>query len=182
MAFQLYQSTISSYSQFAAIISAKYRVGVSLTFPRFVDYLIKLSCQAYKGACKEDGKSFPLSERLCLMLERMELSTGFTNIEKLTNKPHTSKLSLINVNKSESKPQHKFSNIEDARSQMSNRFLNNEEVPIETYDLLNQNSIQLRNVFKKYCLFGEPLNHSHLKSAKFIKLLTDCGIIESEVQ
>jgi hypothetical protein len=181
MAFQLYQSTISTYSQFAALISAKYRVGVSLTFSRFVDYLIKLSCQAYKGACKEDGKPYPLCERLCLMLERMELSAGFTNIEKLTNKPHTSKISLINVSKSDAKPVHKLSSIDEARSQMSNRFLTNEEIPPETYDLLNQSASQLKNIFKRYCLFGEPLNHSQLKSAKFIKLLTDCGVIESEV-
>ena len=32
---------------------------------------------------------------LCLMLERMELSQGFNNLEKRTNRPHTSKITLL---------------------------------------------------------------------------------------
>ena len=32
---------------------------------------------------------------LCLMLERMELSRGFNNLEKRTNRPHTSKITLL---------------------------------------------------------------------------------------
>lgn len=32
---------------------------------------------------------------LCLMLERMELSRGFGNLEKKTNRPHTSKITLL---------------------------------------------------------------------------------------
>jgi len=32
---------------------------------------------------------------LCLMLERMELSGGFNNLEKRTNRPHTSKITLL---------------------------------------------------------------------------------------
>ena len=32
---------------------------------------------------------------LCLMLERMELSRGFLNLEKKTMRPHTSKITLL---------------------------------------------------------------------------------------
>ena len=32
---------------------------------------------------------------LCLMLERMELSKGFSTIEIKTNRPHTSKITLL---------------------------------------------------------------------------------------
>jgi hypothetical protein len=32
---------------------------------------------------------------ICLLLERMELSKGFVNIEKKTYRPHTSKLTLL---------------------------------------------------------------------------------------
>jgi hypothetical protein len=35
------------------------------------------------------------SEMLCLLLERLELSTGFNNLEKKTNRPHTSKITLL---------------------------------------------------------------------------------------
>ena len=32
---------------------------------------------------------------LCLLLERLELSNGFNNLEKKTNRPHTSKITLL---------------------------------------------------------------------------------------
>lgn len=32
---------------------------------------------------------------MCLLLERMELSKGFVNFEKKTNRPHTSKITLL---------------------------------------------------------------------------------------
>jgi hypothetical protein len=35
------------------------------------------------------------AEMLCLMLERMELSKGFSTIEIKTNRPHTSKITLL---------------------------------------------------------------------------------------
>ena len=35
------------------------------------------------------------SEMLCLLLERLELSAGFNNLEKKTNRPHTSKITLL---------------------------------------------------------------------------------------
>jgi len=35
------------------------------------------------------------AEMLCLLLERMELSRGFGNLEKKTNRPHTSKITLL---------------------------------------------------------------------------------------
>ena len=35
------------------------------------------------------------AEMLCLLLERLELSKGFNNLEKKTNRPHTSKITLL---------------------------------------------------------------------------------------
>jgi hypothetical protein len=35
------------------------------------------------------------AEMVCLLLERMELSRGFGNLEKKTNRPHTSKITLL---------------------------------------------------------------------------------------
>ena len=36
---------------------------------------------------------------------------------------------------------------------------------------------QVRSVFEKYCAFGEPLNTTRLKSAKFLKMLRDCRLV-----
>ena len=35
------------------------------------------------------------AEMVCLLLERLELSRGFNNLEKKTNRPHTSKITLL---------------------------------------------------------------------------------------
>lgn len=35
------------------------------------------------------------AEMLCLLLERLELSKGFNNLEKETHRPHTSKVTLL---------------------------------------------------------------------------------------
>lgn len=40
-------------------------------------------------------KKLNVPEGLCLLLERMELSKGFINFQQQTNKPHTSKNSLL---------------------------------------------------------------------------------------
>jgi hypothetical protein len=35
------------------------------------------------------------AEMLCLLLERLELSRGFNNLEKRTHRPHTSNITLL---------------------------------------------------------------------------------------
>ena len=42
-----------------------------------------------------DGSNLIQAEMVCLLLERMELSKGFANVEKKTFKPHTSKVTLL---------------------------------------------------------------------------------------
>ena len=112
----------------------------------------------------------------------MELSRGFLNIEKLTNKPHTSKVSLIPSNVIMKKISDKTEFLEESKTQKT-RFnsLMAEEVPNEVYELINQTHAPIEQIYIKYCQFGEPLNSVNLKSAKFIKLLLDCGLIENEV-
>lgn len=41
------------------------------------------------------GSSLLEAEMLGLLLERMELSKGFNNLEKRTNRPHTSRITLL---------------------------------------------------------------------------------------
>jgi len=46
--------------------------------------------------CDDDPlKKLTVPEGLCLLLERMELSKGFINFQQQTNRPHTSKNSLL---------------------------------------------------------------------------------------
>eukprot|EP00347_Sterkiella_histriomuscorum_P004180 403361442 len=43
--------------------------------------------------------------------------------------------------------------------------------------IIEEYSDRLQRIFQYYCLYGEPLNNSKLKSSKFIKLLKDSNIL-----
>ena len=53
----------------------------------------------YSHAKKEDalveGVTIVPAELFCILLERMELSKGFLNLEKKTYRPHTSRTTLL---------------------------------------------------------------------------------------
>ena len=58
----------------------------------FIDSLVRCAHLAYNTM---QNTQFLSAEMVCLLLERMELSKGFVNFEKKTNKPHISRTSLI---------------------------------------------------------------------------------------
>ena len=73
-------------------------MGRMFTFLKFIDLLVRFSKASYGTADTDLGspsQNLILAEMICLLLERMELSKGFVNIEKKTYRPHTSKLTLI---------------------------------------------------------------------------------------
>jgi hypothetical protein len=67
-------------------------MGRMFTFLKFIDLLVRFSKASYGT---DLGSPLILAEMICLLLERMELSKGFVNIEKKTYRPHTSKLTLL---------------------------------------------------------------------------------------
>ena len=83
-------------------------VGKLITFPKFLDILArcaKLTFSPTGGSGLSGGEQAIYSaykgarlleaEMLCLLLERMELSEGFNNLEKRSHKPHTSRITLL---------------------------------------------------------------------------------------
>ena len=54
-----------------------------------------------------------------------------------------------------------------------------EEVSVEEVEPYIE---QLQCIFQKYCSYGEPLNTTRLKSAKFMKLLKDAGLVSTGFQ
>lgn len=54
-----------------------------------------------------------------------------------------------------------------------------EPVRQETLLALDNQLNKLQKIFQNYCSYGDPMNTKWLKSAKFIKLLRDCGLIKS---
>ena len=80
------------------------RAGKHFTFFKFLDLLMKCAkltfCGYSTGAESQiysnfQGSSLLEAEMICLMLERMELSAGFINIQKKTNRPLTSRFTLL---------------------------------------------------------------------------------------
>ncbi len=62
--------------------------GKCFTFYKFLDLIVRCSKTTFQDNLLE-------AEMFCLLLERMELSKGFSNFEKKTYRPHTSKITLL---------------------------------------------------------------------------------------
>lgn len=79
-----------------------------MTFSKFIDLLVKIS-YLYAKESQDLTNTLELPAEIFLaLLEKLELSSGFLNLEKKTNKPHTSRTSLL--------PSHEILNlIENAR-------------------------------------------------------------------
>jgi len=73
-------------------------IGKCFTFFRFLDLLVECSISAFSDPYFSKSRaSSPLvmAEMACLLLERMELSHGFGQIEKKMHRTHTSLQSLL---------------------------------------------------------------------------------------
>ena len=69
--------------------------GKYLTFSKFIDLLIKISYLYARDSTETPNQMEMPSEIFIMLLEKLELSGGFLNLEKKTNKPHTSRTSLL---------------------------------------------------------------------------------------
>lgn len=81
------------------------KMGRYLTFAKFLEILVKCSKMTFSsfstGSESQVYQSYSAdkdlleSEMICLLLERMELSKGFNNLEHKTNRPHTAQITLL---------------------------------------------------------------------------------------
>ena len=162
VAFNIIRSVIENRKE----VDITHNIGTVLTFPKFLYLLVKIGYFAYGK--EVTGEEYSVEERLHLLLERMELSEGFANIEKKTNRPYTAKTFLLPHDYLAEKVT--YSDTDKMRQE----FPQTNIIP-ELPD--NEGGDQLLSVFKKYCSYGEPLNTSKLKSSRFMKMLKDCNLI-----
>ena len=74
----------------------KKMVGKNFTFFKFLDIIVKCSKVAFQNKPRHSSSEHPLeAEILVESLERMEMSIGFNSLEMKTNRPHTSKATLL---------------------------------------------------------------------------------------
>ena len=73
----------------------KHDIRTVFTLSRFYTFLIRCSLMLYSNYFLDSNKEFSNAERFVYLLEMMELSHGFRNLEKKIAATHTSKNSLL---------------------------------------------------------------------------------------
>ena len=136
----------------------------------------------------------PNIEKLLLLLERMELSKGFMQIEKLTGRTHLARTSLLpsknvinrTLNASSIEGSKHDTSVQSICDAHLSSFCEEEGDDISAL-ILEANGLEqlerhlepLQKIFTAYCSFGEPMNRTRLKSAKLMKMLKDCGLFRA---
>eukprot|EP01022_Parablepharisma_sp_SALTPOND_P020353 TRINITY_DN368_c4_g1_i1.p2 TRINITY_DN368_c4_g1~~TRINITY_DN368_c4_g1_i1.p2 ORF type:complete len:718 (-),score=69.14 TRINITY_DN368_c4_g1_i1:6194-8347(-) len=180
--------------------------GTVLNFAKFLYLIVKIAYFAYDGTAEGSvtGGNYSVAERLCFLLERMELSNGFVNLEKKTNRPHTARTSLLppdqiimkvmqergQSERSEERPLESSEHIPEEPIEKAGKAEEygsenlehppTKEGPEVASEIVDKYNEQLYNLFQRYCSYGEPLNTTRLKSAKFLKILKDCGLVSGQ--
>ena len=75
--------------------------------------------------------------------------------------------------------------IEDSYSGRSRDFMDRRGSEMLTYEgmlMLDMHTDKLHAIFQTYCSFGEPMNTTKLKGAKFMKMLKDSALVSSDYQ
>lgn len=107
------------------------------------------------------------SEKLLVMLERMELSKGFQTYYRRKS----SRSSLM--------PQKE---VLDHLLQIPESRAEHSDAPLEIDDngvaALEMNIERLQELFQTYCSYGEPMNTTKLKASKLLKMFRDAGVLE----
>lgn len=141
---------------------------------------------------------YNLAEKVFLLLEKMEFSSGFLNIQHKTSKTNSYKSSFIISRDLSDKIKTNIENKINEIKKENNNFLekrddyenlqrqkklrlsikNNFKNIFEHGNyIIDRYGAKLSDLFKNYCCFGDPLNTTWMKSNKFSKLLKDADLL-----
>jgi len=195
-------------------------LGQHFNFFKFIRTIVKMAEYGYEkfenGLILNKSNSIkytssnstiiPNYERLILILEKMEMSEGFINLEKKTNKTHSIKNATIitkslleklqkqnriygnnnsllfenNNNKENNTTMNLFGprNLEEKRQSLmyNNNYL--ELCELSSY-IQEKYGEDLLHIFKAFCSFGDPLNTKYLRTKMFTKLLVEANLIHA---
>jgi hypothetical protein len=172
-------SNVIKYNQNGNIL------GRFFNYFKFLRVILKISELGYEKYNTLDEESKPVSslEKLILSLERMELSEGFLNIEKKTNKTHSKKnstmispglLSLLREEDNLSKLVHS----KLSKGSIDKLLNKNYKDTCQYTESIHANyGNELLYIFKGFCSFGDPLNTQFMRSHIFHKLLREAGLL-----
>ena len=162
-------------------------LGQYFIFFKFIRALIKMSQATFfklENAINLEH-TIKKEEMIIMFFQKIELSEGFLNIQKKTNKTHNDKQSIIIQ-------QELLDRISDELNEENTNEENNNNQSVfqsnikkfENYEPEYSNYINeiygnhLLNIFKGMCNFGDQFNYKNMKSKSFMKFLKDSNLVK----
>lgn len=170
----------------ALLPAVELELGQSLTLSKFMMLLLQAAERGYEDDVTI--KQSPSSEKLLILLERMQLSKGVETLERRLGRP----LRLRGALAPPSRLVHQVLYPEAVDiDEFSRQSIHSSEVE-ETTSLsalsLNPEGLtkldpfleRIQHIFQAYCSFGDPMNTTRLKSSNYMRMMRDCGAVRSE--
>lgn len=180
--FRMWNEVVVCSEDFApgqALLPApSFEEGQYFSFSKFL--LVLYLCTLSSYSQDPQLTDCPPAEKLLILLERMELARD--NRKGSQYRPQTSKDSLLPSREVMEQVIYGPQSVEESSL--------HEEEPAQPENLaalclstqglgyLQEHLDALHQIFQSYCSFGEPMNTTRLKSAKFIKMLKDAGLLK----
>lgn len=146
-----------------------HELGSCLTFSKYLFIIYNSALLGYDNDSQLKN-SLP-AEKLLILLERMELSQEKKT--SYTSRPRTAHDSLL--------PPRDV--IEKVINFSTPEISEEDEVPQREVKKVStdveKHFESLQRIFQTYCSYGEPMNTTKLKSSKLIKMLKDCGVLDT---
>ena len=161
-------------------------LGQHFIFLKFIRSLIKMSQIAFAKLENTINleNSIKKEEMIIMFFQKIELSEGFTNMQKKTNKTHNEKQTMIIQQDLLDKINMELNGeINEETNNNKSTFQSNLK-KFENYEPEYSNYINeiygnhLLNIFKGMCNFGDQFNYKNMKSKSFMKFLKDSGLIK----
>jgi hypothetical protein len=163
-------------------------LGKSFTLSRFIMLLLQAAERGY--ADDISSKSTSATEKLLILLERMQMSKGLESLEKRIGVS-------LGLRGSIAPPSHlvhqvlypnSAENYEEYSEQSVHSSMISDEPVSESVLSLSPEALlkldpfleRVQHIFQAYCSFGDPMNTTRLKPSNYLRLLKDCGVIRTE--
>ncbi len=188
---------ITKNPEIPCLIEEKKDMGTVFTLSKFAALLIYFSILTF-NKYKLNSTAISTAEIVLFFLEKLENSVGFQNLERRTNKPHSSKLTLIpqkemvkalnqTINKTlKLVEENKKSEITEKLREFNEKSKNPGEiinlrqllsiVP-EAYARVETKLDLLKDIFLSYSRNGNKLNNNKITYSSYLKFLRNCRLI-----
>lgn len=154
-------------------------VGSVYTLSKFMLTIYLIAVKGYED--DTNLASTPPAEKLLVLLERLELSKGFTEVsaklKKVSLLPSPEVIHQVLYPESDNIDE--FSHISEEKHEDSQDQDIGITVNPNILSKLEEHMEKLQHIFQAYCSYGEPMNTTRMTGSKLVKMMRDCGIVRS---